>query len=38
MVGLIVSPFDDNLLNGSGTAASPWVIGIREAGIKVTIV
>ncbi|KAL8293177.1 hypothetical protein RQP46_000871 [Phenoliferia psychrophenolica] len=34
MIGLIVSPTDNDLLNGSGTVASPWVIAIRESGIK----
>ncbi|BGP27025.1 amino acid transmembrane transporter [Rhodotorula toruloides] len=35
MMSLIVSPNDPGLLNNSGTAASPWVIGIEKAGIKV---
>ncbi|BGO94857.1 hypothetical protein NBRC10512_002524 [Rhodotorula toruloides] len=35
MISLIVSPNDPGLLNNSGTAASPWVIGIEKAGIKV---
>ncbi|KAK4705924.1 hypothetical protein P7C70_g275, partial [Phenoliferia sp. Uapishka_3] len=34
MIGLIVSPSDDQLLNGTGTAASPWVIAIKRSGIK----
>ncbi|KAM0745998.1 putative amino acid transporter [Meredithblackwellia eburnea MCA 4105] len=34
VMGLLVSPNDPNLLNGSGTAASPWVIAIENAGIK----
>lgn len=34
VMGLIVSPNDDQLLNGSGTSASPWVIAIERAGIK----
>lgn len=32
-MGLIVSPNDDQLLNGSGTNASPWVIAVERAGI-----
>ncbi|GAA5948850.1 hypothetical protein JCM21900_003448 [Sporobolomyces salmonicolor] len=34
IMGLIVSPNDPGLLNNSGTAASPWVIAIKNAGIK----
>lgn len=33
VMGLIVSPNDDQLINGSGTNASPWVIAIERAGI-----
>ncbi|GAA5873835.1 hypothetical protein JCM1840_002086 [Sporobolomyces johnsonii] len=33
-MSLIVSPNDPGLINNSGTAASPWVIGIEKAGIK----
>lgn len=33
VIGLIVSPDNPDLLNGSGTAASPWVIAIQTAGI-----
>jgi yeast amino acid transporter len=32
-VGVLVPSNDDDLLNGSGVAASPWVIAIRRAGI-----
>ncbi|CEQ40889.1 SPOSA6832_02557, partial [Sporobolomyces salmonicolor] len=34
-MSLIVSPNDPGLINNSGAAASPWVIGIEKAGIKV---
>ncbi|KAM0745999.1 hypothetical protein T439DRAFT_384462 [Meredithblackwellia eburnea MCA 4105] len=34
VMGLLVSPNNPNLLTGSGTAASPWVIAIENAGIK----
>ncbi|GAA5923553.1 hypothetical protein JCM1841_002980 [Sporobolomyces salmonicolor] len=34
IMGLIVSPNDPGLLNNAGTAASPWVIAIKNAGIK----
>lgn len=33
-VGLLVSPDDPSLLGGSGSAASPFVISVRNAGIK----
>ncbi|ORY79319.1 amino acid permease/ SLC12A domain-containing protein [Leucosporidium creatinivorum] len=33
VMGLIVSPNDEGLLNNSGSSASPWVIAIRNAGI-----
>ncbi|SGY47921.1 BQ5605_C001g00591 [Microbotryum silenes-dioicae] len=35
IMGLIVSPNDPGLLHNTGTAASPWVIAIRNAGIPV---
>lgn len=36
MMSLIVSPSDPRLINGGDDAsASPWVIGIERAGIKV---
>ncbi|KAI5479664.1 amino acid transmembrane transporter [Pseudohyphozyma bogoriensis] len=35
LMGMLVSPNNENLLNGSGVAASPWVIAIETAGIKV---
>ncbi|KAK4701163.1 hypothetical protein P7C70_g5076, partial [Phenoliferia sp. Uapishka_3] len=34
VIGLLVSPNDPQLLNGSGTSASPWTIAITRAGIK----
>ena len=34
VMGLIVSSTDEGLLHNSGTSASPWVIAIRNAGIK----
>ncbi|KAL8286128.1 hypothetical protein RQP46_004616 [Phenoliferia psychrophenolica] len=34
VIGLLVSPNNDQLLNGSGVSASPWVIAIEEAGIR----
>ncbi|KAL8277353.1 hypothetical protein RQP46_010193 [Phenoliferia psychrophenolica] len=35
MIGMLVSPLDDNLLNGKTPGAqSPWVIAISNAGIK----
>lgn len=34
VMGLIVSPDDPNLTNGSGVNASPWVIAIKNAGIS----
>jgi len=34
IMGLIVSPNNPDLLSGVGAAASPWVIAIRQAGIK----
>ncbi|POY72479.1 hypothetical protein BMF94_4305 [Rhodotorula taiwanensis] len=34
VMGLIVSPNDPNLTNASGVNASPWVIAIKNAGIK----
>lgn len=34
ILGLLVSPNNPQLLNGSGSAASPWVIAIENAGIK----
>ncbi|KAM0755033.1 AAT family amino acid transporter [Meredithblackwellia eburnea MCA 4105] len=33
-ISLIVSPNNPDLLDGTGSAASPWVIGIKLAGIK----
>lgn len=36
MMSLIVSPNDPRLINGgSDASASPWVIGIQRAGIKI---
>lgn len=34
IMGLIVSPNDPQLLHNAGTAASPWVIAIKRAGIN----
>jgi len=34
ILGLLVSPNNEQLINGSGSAASPWVIAIEAAGIK----
>lgn len=34
LVGFLVPYDDDRLLNGSGDAASPFVIAIQEAGIR----
>lgn len=34
VIGLCVSPDNEQLLTGTGTAASPWVIAIENAGIK----
>ena len=34
ILGLLVSPDNEQLLNGSGTSASPWVIAIEAAGIR----
>ncbi|GAA6045805.1 hypothetical protein NBRC10513_005213 [Rhodotorula toruloides] len=34
VMGLIVSPNDPNLTNADGVNASPWVIAIKNAGIK----
>ncbi|CDR38311.1 RHTO0S03e08130g1_1 [Rhodotorula toruloides] len=34
IMGLIVSPNDPNLTNANGVNASPWVIAIKNAGIK----
>ncbi|KAL4820504.1 amino acid permease/ SLC12A domain-containing protein [Aspergillus spinulosporus] len=34
LIGILISPFNENLLGGSGVAASPFVIAINQAGIK----
>ncbi|UZJ55604.1 hypothetical protein CBS101457_004924 [Exobasidium rhododendri] len=35
LISLIVSPLDPNLVSGTGTVtSSPWVIAIKDAGIK----
>lgn len=33
-IGLLVSPTDEHLFGASGTAASPFVIAIQQAGVK----
>ncbi|KAL4740632.1 amino acid permease/ SLC12A domain-containing protein [Aspergillus similis] len=34
LIGILISPSNENLLGGSGVAASPFVIAINQAGIK----
>ncbi|KIW70758.1 hypothetical protein PV04_02999 [Phialophora macrospora] len=34
LVGILIDPEDPNLLGGSGAAASPFVLAVKQAGIK----
>ncbi|KAL4754147.1 hypothetical protein BDW72DRAFT_214631 [Aspergillus terricola var. indicus] len=34
LIGILISPFNENLLAGSGVSAFPFVIAINQAGIK----
>ncbi|KAL4887320.1 amino acid permease/ SLC12A domain-containing protein [Aspergillus karnatakaensis] len=34
LIGILISPYNENLLGSSGVAASPFVIAINQAGIK----
>ncbi|KAL4910982.1 hypothetical protein BDW74DRAFT_184559 [Aspergillus multicolor] len=34
LIGILISPSNENLLGGSGVAASPFVIAINQSGIK----
>ncbi|KAL3474347.1 amino acid permease/ SLC12A domain-containing protein [Aspergillus californicus] len=34
LIGILISPYNENLLGSSGVASSPFVIAINQAGIK----